>query len=362
VLSGTTTVFDGTIRANGGPQGGNGGTIETSGTGQLEVGAAASVSATAPMGKPGTWLLDPDSDILITNSGGESVTCTTGSCTPNGDSSILYAATIEAALNAGTSVTVTTSNSGGTQQGNITVGQTAGGTDGVIALGAAQTVSLSLLAGAGGGAGSITINSPITDAGSGGGALSLVLSAPQGGIAVNNAITVAGSLTANAGAGSIAVSAPIAITAGGAVSLDYSGSLSFTPTLGSLQFTGGSGAGATLAINGAGYTLLYDLGNDATGLQSIDGTNDAGNYALAVPLTATGTYPAPLAGQANPFTGNFNGLGNTIANLTINDNTDGFVGLFGQLGSGGAIGNIGLVGGAVNGGGFASIGALLGLN
>ena len=58
VLSGTTTVFDGTIRANGGPQGGNGGTIETSGA-QVLLGPHAAVSAAAPHGKPGVWLTDP---------------------------------------------------------------------------------------------------------------------------------------------------------------------------------------------------------------------------------------------------------------------------------------------------------------
>ena len=58
VLSDTTTTFNGTLLANGGPQGGNGGTVETSGA-QVVLGPAATVSAAAPQGKPGAWLTDP---------------------------------------------------------------------------------------------------------------------------------------------------------------------------------------------------------------------------------------------------------------------------------------------------------------
>jgi len=358
VLSDTTTVFAGTILANGGPNGGNGGTVETSATLLLDVAASsASVSAAAPNGKPGSWLLDPDSDILITNTGTESATCTSGgSCSPNGDSSILYASTIEAALNAGTSVTVTTSNPAGSQQGSITVGQTAGGTDGAIALTAAQTVSLTLLAGAGGGNGSITLNSPITDVGSGG-ALSLALNSANGAITVNNAVTLAGNLSASA-ATTLNINAPIAITAGGAVALTSGGNLNFTLGQGSLQFTGGAAASASLTINGAGYTLLYDLGNDATGLPSMNGLS--GNFALAAPVDATsaGTFSGPAV---RSFGGHFNGLGNTIANLTINDSAPfSDVGLFGELG--GTIANIGVVAGTVAGSGPSEIGALVGFN
>ena len=55
-----TTQMDGAISAKGGPKGGDGGFVDTSGR-MLGVGnsAAIDVGAQVPVGKPGTWLLDP---------------------------------------------------------------------------------------------------------------------------------------------------------------------------------------------------------------------------------------------------------------------------------------------------------------
>lgn len=86
----------GLLTARGGPQGGDGGQIETSGKGKLDFSTPADVSA--PKGKPGTWLLDPE-DITIDGGKAES---------------------IESALNNGSSVSVKTSDSG-SGEGNITV-------------------------------------------------------------------------------------------------------------------------------------------------------------------------------------------------------------------------------------------------
>ena len=230
VLSRQSTSMDGAISAHGGPQGGNGGFVETSGEAQLIVGPSASVSAAAPMGAAGSWLLDPDSNIDITNTArSNQVTCsgTPLTCSPTQDNSTLNPFVINDSLDNGTSVVVTTSNPNGTQSGNILVGVTAGGTDGQITLLYPTTVSLTLDAGAAGGAGSITVNSPITDAGSGG-TLSVVLNA-GGSIAFDNATTIAGTLTATAGihdaAATITVSASISAhsfsaTAGSAGTID----------------------------------------------------------------------------------------------------------------------------------------------
>ncbi|HTW53238.1 MAG TPA: filamentous hemagglutinin N-terminal domain-containing protein, partial [Stellaceae bacterium] len=174
----------------------------------------------------------------------------------------------------------------------------------------------------------------------------------------------------------ITVNAPITISGAGNLVLTTNnniggtstgnGVLTFTPTLGSLQFTAPEGSGQTLTINTLSYTLLYNVGE----VQNING-NLSGNYALAIPLNAATDPTAPAnwspIGESTPFTGNFNGMGNTIANLTINDTTDDFVGLFGQLGSGspnsGTISNLGLVGGSVTGSGsFVFVGELVGLN
>jgi len=69
VWSEGNTQFDGRIFARGGPQGGDGGFVETSGA-QLMVGDNARVDARAPLGSAGNWLLDP-TDFTIAASGGD---------------------------------------------------------------------------------------------------------------------------------------------------------------------------------------------------------------------------------------------------------------------------------------------------
>ena len=98
-------------------------------------------------------------------------------------------------------------------------------------------------------------------------------------------------------------------------------------------------------------------------LQAIN--NDlSGNYALAVDLNATGyTTLTPIGGQTGEFTGTFDGLGNTISDLTIDDTTDTYVGLFGQIGAGGTVENLGLTGENVTGSAQgADVGGLAGSN
>ena len=157
--------------------------------------------------------------------------------------------------------------------------------------------------------------------------------AGTGNINVDAAISwsTATSLTLSA-YNNIIVSAPITASGAGALVLttnnataNPNATLTFVNGQGSAQFTGGAAAGAKLSINGAAYTLLYDMGNNATGVQRMNGL--AGNFALAIPLdaTASGTFAAaPVA----TFSGNFNGLRNTISNLTINS-AAATVGLFG---------------------------------
>ena len=68
VWSDNSTVFDGTISARGGANGGDGGWVETSGQ-TLKVGDMAKVDTSATKGKFGTWLLDP-ADFVIGPAGG----------------------------------------------------------------------------------------------------------------------------------------------------------------------------------------------------------------------------------------------------------------------------------------------------
>lgn len=140
-----TTQFYGTISANGGPNGGNGGFVETSGKEFLEV-IGASVSASAPLGQAGTWLMDPR-DVEISTAGTAGGTFN-GSIpnvfTPTADSAVVNVTDIENSLNSGTSVTITTGSTG-TQPGNITltdaINKTAGG-DATLTMEAANDITL----------------------------------------------------------------------------------------------------------------------------------------------------------------------------------------------------------------------------
>lgn len=94
-----------------------------------------------------------------------------------------------------------------------------------------------------------------------------------------------------------------------------------------------------LMIDGSGYTLV----NSIKSLASAVAGNPSGDYALAAGYDARqdGTYTAsPIP---TTFTGNFEGLGNAIKNLTINDPTESAtVGFFTMVGAGGLVANLGL--------------------
>ncbi|NET82531.1 MAG: filamentous hemagglutinin N-terminal domain-containing protein [Moorea sp. SIO1F2] len=112
-----TATVHGTLTARGGTVSGDGGFIETSGKQFLNL--TSTPDASAPNGSGGTWLIDP-TDITLANGGGAIGTNT------------VDVANINAALNRGTNVTISTS-IGGTDQGNITqnndapIRKTAGG-------------------------------------------------------------------------------------------------------------------------------------------------------------------------------------------------------------------------------------------
>jgi filamentous hemagglutinin family protein len=126
------TQFGGNISAQGGPQGGNGGFVETSGRQTLAVLPSATVSTRAPQGSLGTWLLDP-TDLTVqasgtaTLAGGPPLTNTPAATTT------INAATIVAGLN-GNNVDLQATNSitvneaidasGNTNPGNLSLSTT----------------------------------------------------------------------------------------------------------------------------------------------------------------------------------------------------------------------------------------------
>ncbi|NEO36599.1 MAG: filamentous hemagglutinin N-terminal domain-containing protein [Moorea sp. SIOASIH] len=113
-----TARVHGTVTARGGTVSGDGGFIETSA--QQFLNLTSTPDASAPNGSGGTWLIDP-TDITLANGGGAAIGTNT-----------VDVANINAALNRGTNVTISTS-IGGTDQGNITqnndapIRKTAGG-------------------------------------------------------------------------------------------------------------------------------------------------------------------------------------------------------------------------------------------
>ncbi len=109
----------GNISVKGGKQGGDGGFVETSAN-VLDV-SGIKVDASAPKGRGGKWLLDPN-NITIQAAGSNAYVKGEPDWTTENDNAVVTTGSIQAALNNGTSVTVSTGTSGtNSQAGNITV-------------------------------------------------------------------------------------------------------------------------------------------------------------------------------------------------------------------------------------------------
>ncbi len=116
VWADNATVFGGTVSAKGGPQGGNGGFVETSGKDTLTITKGASVAVGASTGAAGLWLLDPanvtiDSaaatSIAATLTGGGNVTIDTNADPDPGEAGNITLAANIAAANLSANVTLT---------------------------------------------------------------------------------------------------------------------------------------------------------------------------------------------------------------------------------------------------------------
>jgi filamentous hemagglutinin family protein len=283
MTAGTVNV-GGTLDASA-PEGGNGGSIETSGA-QVKVANDAKVTTLAATGKTGMWLVDP-TDFTVAPSGGD-----------------ISGATLSSDLNS-TNTTILSSSgtspvTGGGSGGNINVNDT-------VSWSANTTLTLTA-------ANNVNVNANVTATGD---AAGLII----------NPNTGNGSQVAS-GTGALNLNMGNSITLSGAnPTLSIAGN-SYT-VINSLG-TAGSTTGTDLqGINGnlAGF---YALGSDIDATATSSWNGGAG-------LTPIGAFGAP-------FTGTFNGLGHTISNLTFFNNSyaDGAYGLFGD--TSGAILNVGLIG------------------
>ena len=289
-----TTTINASMNTLGGGHGGNGGSIETSASNVL-IGPYTNIRTTAAKGLPGTWIIDPN-DFTIAASGGNITGATVSSNLASTDISIL-----------------STQGTSGTS-GNININDPVNWS---------SNHSLTLNA-----QNNIIINSPITATGS---TAKLILQYGQSGLNLGN--------TSN-----YLVNAPINLQAGN----------NFSTQLGT--------DGAVIS-----YVVLNSLGafdsTNGVDLQGINGTL-GGNFALGSNIVAntggwnSGNGFTPIGSTAAPFTGNFDGLGHTIANLIINQPGTANMGLFGVTSGLNTIQNIGLTGGNTIGG--AGTGGLIG--
>ena len=306
----------GTITARGGSESGDGGFVETSGKIYLDV-AGSNVSASAANGEVGTWLLDPNNIEIIAGAGNTNINNATPFVSTN-DTAQLGVDLITTALNAGTSVDVTTASAGTNgEAGNITVStaitKTAGG---------AATLTLTAL-------NDIIINAGISSTV---GALGLTLSA-TGNVDINATIdtnggafsstgvnfdntggtisTGAGSLTINQ-TGNVTLAAAIDSTTG-AIDIDAGGTLDISAGI----TTATSG---TIDIDATGLTTITASGDISSGGTVIFGASKTGLLTTAGDITTTNdnitfTRATTLSGGVTLDTGN--GAGNILFSDTL---------------------------------------------
>ena len=165
----------GHLSARGGPDGGNGGFVETSGHESFEI--LNTPDTTAPAGEGGQWLIDPN-DIEIVAGGGNVNLPDGDPFVSTGDSARLDVSLLTAALSGGQSVTVRTSEAGANDQvGDITLNSPVD----IEATTGTNTLTLEARR-------DIVINQPVSDA-AGGAVLNLVLDA-DGDIFVDADVTL----------------------------------------------------------------------------------------------------------------------------------------------------------------------------
>ena len=177
----------GRLSARGGPNGGDGGFVETSGLRSFAIRHAP--DTTAPKGEGGHWLIDPHDIEIVAGSGNTNVPAA-DPFTSTGDSARLGIDLLTAALSGGQSVTVQTA-AGGTQGGDITLSTALDVED------TTGTNTLTLQA-----HDDIFINAPITDT-AGGAELDVVLTAGEVVVFLADVTLRGGSLETRGGIGTV---------------------------------------------------------------------------------------------------------------------------------------------------------------
>ncbi|MFM0197056.1 filamentous hemagglutinin N-terminal domain-containing protein, partial [Paraburkholderia strydomiana] len=242
------TQVDSGAKIDAGSAHGNGGFVETSGH---SLNVDGQVSAAAPEGKAGEWLIDPTDVTISTGADSNySGSVTSGFSGGSNSTATVKNTTISNALNAGTDVTITTA-SAGTATGNI-VQQS--GAD--ITKTAGKAANLTLAAN-----GNITLNGNITSTFD---KLNLNLTADVGGNHTGTLWQQSGTIDLNGGT----------LTAHGDVSGETSGNgLAFSGTV--MNVGGGSITGA--ANTGAGVIFGGNFTEVGNSTLTVTGTSNTGD-------------------------------------------------------------------------------------
>ncbi|WP_343585879.1 filamentous hemagglutinin N-terminal domain-containing protein [Herbaspirillum sp.] len=299
LYAGNKAFIDGDVSATGAP--GHGGFVETSGLKQLDVVKVPTV------GSGGTWLIDPY-DLTVVSSSSSPISG--GMCgtvyavgSSDGGTEILNS-TINAQLNQGINVTLTTGNGGNSAAGNITVSA-----DIVKSAGAAANLTLNA-------DNDININANITSTSNG---LDLALSTRHNDF--SNVVTVSRDISVNNGARVVLNGGTMTVSDGGGkqgngtlllsngtVALGTGGTLNagdVTVNSGSLLNLGSAGSvgvssltnNGTVSGNGTITTMAGGLANNGT--ISVNGTiSTSGSFANNGMVAVNGTI-STAAGFVN---------------------------------------------------------------
>jgi len=348
LASGTTNV-SGTLDASA-PSGGNGGTIETSGS-RVNVANGTVVTTSAPGGKTGSWTLDPASFYIGANTTG-STSATLGQVLNYQDISGSELGTLLASTN----VIVDSTQGREGALGNIYV-------DNPVSWSTTNTLTLNAV-------NNIEINSALTNTASGYSKTQTTgLSTPSplpntpllvlrsddmdlGGTATN---TSGGGVPS--GNGTVAVNSGGSISVAGPVEIYYNPSNYSTPT----AYTNANSSAGSLAA----YMLISSL-NDLNYLSANQNTTTlSNNYALNTNLSYSTNNTSsftPLGNTTTNYTGYFNGLNHSISNLYQNYTTGTDGGFIGFLGTSGWVRNLDLINETIVGNSGNLVGGLVGSN
>jgi filamentous hemagglutinin family protein len=246
------------------PKGGDGGFIETSAA-NVQIQPGLVVTTKAENGQTGEWLIDPY-DFVVSSSGGNITGAALGGLLANNN------------------ITIQTANPEPTSSGTVLVGSTGANGDifvnDSVAWSTDRTLTLNAWR-------NIEINAPITATHANGG-LSLIYGQWS-------ADGTSGGVTAT-----YTINAPISLkNSGSATGINGAAQTNFSTKLG---------------FNGTARNFTTISTREA--LQAIN-SGLSGSYALGSNIDLSGVTWTTIGNVANQFTGNFDGLGNTISSLTV---------------------------------------------